>query len=204
MLPLSTIKAIKEDPASPQAIAFNWLLDDFSTKVENDVAQWKQLQRFVLVTFYYAANGQGWLNNSKWLSNEDECFCQNDDNDEGKFQQLWLNQNGLKGKVPEELWLLTSLKSLSLTDDFKASISPAIGQLSNLEALNFGGVNLRESQIPTEIGLCSSLRVFLASYTGLSGTVPSEIGRLLKLEHFWVDDENNLSGSLPTQIGLLF
>ncbi|CAB9514844.1 Leucine Rich Repeat [Seminavis robusta] len=244
MLPMSTIKAIKEDPASPQAMAFNWLLDDFSTQVENDVAQWKQLQRFVLATFYYSTNGQAWLNNSLWLSNEDECFwystaersggiirdysgefayeapdisggtcgvspanlssSQNDGDDEGKFQHLWLNQNGLEGQVPEELWLLTSLKSLSFKiDNFKASIPPAIGQLTNLEALNFGGIDLRGSHIPTEIGLCSSLKVFLASRSGLSGTIPSEIGRLLKLEYFWVDDENSLSGSLPTQIGLL-
>ena len=59
-LPWFTVKAIEQNPDSPQSKAYEWLLRDtmFPSASYN-----QRLQRFALATFYYAANGEDWFIN---------------------------------------------------------------------------------------------------------------------------------------------
>jgi hypothetical protein len=69
-LPTFTLEALMEDPGSPQALAYSWLLAD--PAFESYTKQ-RQLQRFALATFRYAT-GSNWTVDSDWLSYDvNEC-----------------------------------------------------------------------------------------------------------------------------------
>jgi len=63
-------------------------------------------------------------------------------------------------------------------------------------------INSISGTLPTELGRLEKLAVLVLSSNHLSGTLPSEMGRLTNLQKFVVDD-NPISGSLPTELGLL-
>lgn len=117
---------------SPQQQAFQWLLNDTATDVANYPTE-RVMQRFSLATLFFATNGLDWHKNTNWLSHEHhecdwhwsnrtessfstkcvppESCC----NDNGVLEHLWLDNNGLNSKsLPEELCLLTNLKSLNV------------------------------------------------------------------------------------------
>lgn len=72
VLPDYTLRKLKH-PGSPQSFAYQWILQD-PKLVEYIDTEWRVLQRFALVTFYYATGGDGWVYNDHWLSYEhDEC-----------------------------------------------------------------------------------------------------------------------------------
>eukprot|EP00980_Cylindrotheca_fusiformis_P001194 scaffold328_cov130-Cylindrotheca_fusiformis.AAC.8 len=56
-------------------------------------------------------------------------------------------------------------------------------------------------QIPTEVGLLSSLEYFFLDWNDLYGTIPSELFRLPKLETLSFEN-NELSGTIPSEVGL--
>ncbi len=83
--------------------------------------------------------------------------------------------NGHTGKIPESIYTLTKLETLHLYgNQFEGGISEKLGDLVNMEDLNF-------------------------QYAGLSGTLPKSISNLKKLEGLMVDG-NKLSGEVPVEI----
>ena len=147
----------------------------------------------------------------------------------GTFQHLWLLSNNLQGELPDELYLLSSLRSISLDrNNLKGTISPLLGNLQNLEALALytnkltGSIpseigllsdklafvwlmnNQISGQIPTEIGqLSNSLEYLILDTNQLTGILPTELGRLSRLSWFWLWANNQMSGTIPTEIGLM-
>ncbi|CAB9503962.1 Leucine Rich Repeat [Seminavis robusta] len=187
-LPEETGQTILANPQSPQAKAYQWLKDDTQLEI---YSPYRQLQRFVLVTFYYATNGQGWDINENWLSHDlHECLwktkgvgLQGDGinqlcDPDGNFLYLYLTKNGLSGRLPPELGLLTKL-----------------------EVLNVATNSIRGT-IPSQIGLMTSLKELLMDYNELTGEVPTEIGELTRLEYFYVHT-NPVTGTIMTEVGLL-
>jgi Leucine-rich repeat (LRR) protein len=82
-----------------------------------------------------------------------------------------------------------------------ATTQPEISLLPSLEKL-FVGVN-NITVIPAELSLLSnSLDVLNLMHNLLEDEIPSEIGRLTKLEKLDLS-ENFLEGPLPTELGLL-
>jgi Leucine-rich repeat (LRR) protein len=74
-------------------------------------------------------------------------------NKEGVYEHLWQVDNNLMGSLPEELYLLTSLKSLSLDrNKLEGTLSSQVGLLTNLEALALYN-NAMVGTLPTELGL---------------------------------------------------
>ena len=91
-------------------------------------------ERDALWALYTGANGEGWRDNTNWLSDESICdwynvYC----NSEGHVFVLSLSNNNLDGTIPTEFGLLTSLQYL------------------------FVDGNDLEGMIPTEFGLLKSL-----------------------------------------------
>jgi len=174
MLPPESAEKALDDFGSPQFMALSWLEQDPSLY---NYSSERLVQRFALATFYYATEGGHWNISKDWLSydiHECEWYAGEEDgtlngeierfdtpcNDEFKYERLWLSKNNLKGIVPDELYLLTSLHGiyLSMNYELSGSISPKIQQLSNLEKLLFARVDLTGT-MPTEIGVLSSLRL---------------------------------------------
>lgn len=121
--------------------------------------------------------------------------------DEFEFPHLWLDSNYLQGTLPLELFMLTSLKSISLFSNNLlrgtegGTISTHIGHLTNLQALGITQMDL-VGTIPTEVGQLVNLTYFNAATNMLTGNLPSELRWLAKLNYLQVE-ENLLSGPIP-------
>lgn len=229
LLPEDTIVAIQDNSESPQSRAWQWLWQDKGIILYKEE---RIIQKFVLATLFYAAGGDGWTNNTHWLDHSiDECnwytkpdyarkkiisslfpgylmdfleplperFC----DESGLYQHLWLDGNNLEGSLPEELYLLTSLTTLSTGfNPLKGTISPNIGALTSLVALHLGDME-HEGAIPSELGLLTNLEHFEAwgSTFKLGGTIPTEIWQLTNLSHFGLAASSQLKGTIPSEIG---
>lgn len=67
---------VLNNPASAQYRALQWMAyeDDLQYKPVSERWIKKLIQRYTLVTLYYATNGEGWKNQLYFLSNRDECY----------------------------------------------------------------------------------------------------------------------------------
>jgi hypothetical protein len=230
LFPESTVQSILENANSPQSKAFQWILED---DINLSFYSYQRIiQKFTLATLYYATSGDGWTQRGSWLNHsvhECEWFQQpslalkhvwesflpgylKDFSDEqdgpicdsnGIFLHLWLDQNNLKGSFPLELFMLTSLQSMTVTlNELKGTIPTELGLLTNLEALVFTYLT-SPGTIPTEIGLLTNLRALALDNNMLTGTVPSQIWQLTNLGSLFLFQNPHLVGTLPTDIGTL-
>ena len=118
----------------------------------------------------------------------------------GLLQHLWLDQNNLDGTIPEELYLLTNLKSLSLgANQLEGTISTLVGHLTSLEGLVIKGQK-NAGQIPTEIGSLTRLRALILIQNDHNGLFPTELWHLTNLETIYLGKNLHLNGAIPTDI----
>lgn len=118
-----------------------------------------------------------------------------------RVTELKLYNMGLKGKLSSDIATLTALRILDLSynSDLGGQLTPAIGNLQQLEALilancSFSGV------IPSEIGKLTQLTFLALNSNQFTGTIPASIGGLSKLS--WLDlADNQLTGPLPVSNG---
>ena len=111
------------------------------------------VDRDVLVTFYEATNGQGWIENEGWLSDRPVGEWHGVTTDEtGRVTALDLSASNLIGSILPELARLSHLETLDLErNTLTGSIPPELGELHNLKALILE-VNRLSGQIPPELG----------------------------------------------------
>ncbi|CAB9517526.1 Leucine Rich Repeat [Seminavis robusta] len=206
LLPRSTLSAL-EDPYSAQARAYDWVLTDPN---RTSYPQWKILQRFALVVFYYSTGGEAWNLQEDWLSyNVDECswyfrnlvggatnfffheglltevgsesqFQDSVCNADGQYMHLVFTENNMVGTLPPELSLLSD----------------------SLQYLEAGSNENLYGLIPSEIGLLTNLRTFSSDRNHHSGQIPTEIGQLSNLLHLELG-RNPFTGSIPSELGNL-
>ncbi|CAB9531189.1 Leucine Rich Repeat [Seminavis robusta] len=118
------------------------------------------------------------------------------------YKQLWLHRNNLTGHFPKEMFLLTSLKTMSFFGGpIGGTLPPPIGNLQDLQAAIISMLPLTGS-LPSEIGMLSNLAIAIMDRNRLTGSFPAEIGMLTNLEILLIDG-NQLSGTLPHQISRL-
>ncbi|CAB9520919.1 Leucine Rich Repeat [Seminavis robusta] len=144
-----------------------------------------------------------------WLSYDDECewfsstfratgntIC----NEHGTMQTLSLKRNGLSGRIPEEIGMLTNLKAVHLwKNQLNGPIVSQFGAMSNLMELNLVE-NALSGTIPKEIGkLSNSLRFFAAGGGPLTGSLPQELWQLSKMKILHVA-HTEITGSLPLNL----
>jgi len=201
------------------------------------------VQRFVLATLYYSTDGMNsWTHQDRWLDYEThECewyhrasstsftlsleqtnsyeyykdtmvHCDND----GMLRHLWMVKNNLRGSLPAELFLLSSLQSISMEKNpgLTAQIPSQLGLLSDLAVLFLDNNNHTGSGTYLS---CGQKRKIMPKFTcNWSGEqlfyssslcwflkkVPSELGALSYLEKVFLHN-NKLTGSLPSEIGRL-
>ncbi|KAI9107954.1 hypothetical protein K1719_020827 [Acacia pycnantha] len=93
-----------------------------------------------------------------------------------------------------ELYLMTS--------NLSGSLAPQLGQLSQLQIMNFMWNDLTGT-IPKEIGNIKSLKLLLLNGNKLSGSLPDELGNLSNMTRLQLD-QNQLSGPIPQSFTNLF
>jgi len=100
--------------------------------------------------------------------------------------------------LPSEIWELTNLQRLDLSNNQLSQLPPEIWELTNLQELDFSNNQL--SQLPSEIGQLTNLQVLFLNDNQLS-QLPPEIGQLTELGG--LDLRNNQLSQLPPEIGRL-
>jgi len=166
---------------SPQSQALRWLQQTTPLSIFDNYTDWRLVQRFALATLYYSTNGSGWKSSRFWLSpTVDECRwwsflsiagaattagIQNTPvcNDEGQYQAIFLSVNGLRGKIPPELALLTELRQIRMAAD-------AFGASDEAKKSRF-----LIGPVPSELGLLSNLVHLDISSNALSSSLPAEL-----------------------------
>ncbi|KAJ9185537.1 hypothetical protein P3X46_005161 [Hevea brasiliensis] len=90
-------------------------------------------------------------------------------------------------------WHVQELRLLNM--NLSGNLAPQLGQLSQLEILDFMWNELN-GNIPKEIGNISPLKPLLLNGNKLSGSLPDELGYLSHLDRLQLD-ENEISGPIP-------
>ncbi|CAB9520371.1 Leucine Rich Repeat [Seminavis robusta] len=122
-----------------------------------------------------------------------------DDDQDTRYRHLWLLDNNLVGSIPEEIWLLSDLRSISLSkNSLRGTISPSLGNISSsMEAVTMS-LNKLTGTLPTEVGSLN-LSLLSVAFNQLHGKIPTELG-LMKNWHTAMLDRNHFTGTIPSEL----
>jgi Leucine-rich repeat (LRR) protein len=134
---------------------------------------------------------------------------------------LDLSNNSMTGSLPTEIAELTGLQVLDLhSNSFSGALVTEVGNLSALTVLDLRNNSFSGPLVP-QLGSILDLELLDCSYNNLSGLIPTEIGNSFttrsgydyalgkevnwtgSLLHTLVLSNNELNGTLPTELGLL-
>jgi len=193
-----------DDKTSPQSEALDWLSKDSKIQIYDEQ---KLFSRFALATFYYATEGDNWTTNHLWLTDLDECLWYTSSLEEPcteqQYSRLILTDNNLQGTIPKELSLLSkTLVDLDLVGTFTGEIPSNIGDLAQLTSLRLSGRAL-SGRIPDSLYTLSNLSILDLGRNLLSGGLSGAIGKLSQSLSSMSLKDNNLTGSVPEEIGQL-
>jgi len=123
--------------------------------------------------------------------------------DLSELESLSLAGKQLTGPIPETIGKLKKLKNFRLYYTGLSSIPQTIGDLQNLETLDFDENPNLEGGIPTEIVKLNKLKILYIRHSeNLGGIIPTEIGRLKNLNILYLFNLG-LIGELPQSLGQL-
>ena len=156
-----------------------------------------------LAALYHSTNGSNWENKTGWLVTNTPCSWYGITCGGGSVTEVHIPGNNLKGSIPSELGNLKNLEFLEFTynSDLTGSIPPELGNLNNLKKLNLGFCRLSGS-IPAELGSLINLTGLDLENNDLSGTIPPVLGNLTLLTTLQLDI-NQLTGAIPASLGKL-
>jgi Leucine rich repeat len=167
--------------------ALVWLAEDEESALNSAL-----IQRHALVLFFIKLNGLHWTlvpGLQEWLTPDHECtwhgiVCSNDK--EVTSVELW-NLN-LEGSIPKEIMSLTALKTLSLPENKIKGHLPtdAFVMLPKLSDLTLFMNSITGSIDYRILDRMTSLRTFNLDSNNLTGTLATNIGKLLALEELKV------------------
>jgi hypothetical protein len=180
-------------------------------------------QRYIMALFYYAMDGENWVQKQGWLSEKSECEwfgidgisegCGSEgvggcversdlNGDYNKVCRLALGRsNNLFGAFPTELGQLEEMRYVEIQDDWLTGTIPTeLGTgWRNLYAFMIGG-NVMSGEFPKSFANNEFLGTVFIDRNNFNGTWPTVFDTLKNLE--WLDAEgNNFTGSLSPGIG---
>jgi len=194
-----------ETPESSSYKALDWAVSDINVEFASD--ETRLLRRFALATFYYSMSGENWILQDGWMSDSDECSWYTSGssacNKDGSFVLLSLINNKLEGaRIPRELALVDKLAWIDLSSNVIFDPFPSyLRNFSSLKNLFLASTGL-SGTLPTEVGLLSDLQFLSLSKNYYHGSIPTEVGNLSELTYIDLSF-NQLDGSVPTVLGRL-
>ncbi|GAB2288969.1 hypothetical protein Dimus_023274 [Dionaea muscipula] len=133
-----------------------------------------------------------------WGHSDDPCaqwvgvMCNN-----SRVISLRLSTMGLEGELSGDIGSLTELRTLDLSFNrgLTGTLTPALGDLSNLDILILAGCGFT-GRIPEELGKLKQLRFLALNSNYLTGGIPPSLGNLSNV--YWLDfSDNQLTGPIP-------
>ena len=120
--------------------------DDLREVKDNDFAELdlpfcESPDRAALAALYHATNGDNWDDNDNWLTDEPlDNWDRVDTNDNGRVDELELDDNNLTGELPAELGDLSNLTELYINDNQLTGTLPhTLTNLTQLTDFDFDG-----------------------------------------------------------------
>ncbi|XP_031100785.1 probable LRR receptor-like serine/threonine-protein kinase At3g47570 [Ipomoea triloba] len=116
------------------------------------------------------------------------------------LNEWYMNNNKLDGTIPQQVFNLPSLsKYLYLSrNSFTGLLSPAVGKLKTLNALDISG-NKLSGKIPDTIGDCLSLEYLDMHDNLFEGKVPPSLVSLKSIMYLDISN-NKLTGEIPRDL----
>merc|ERR1712008_582856 len=108
------------------------------------------------------------------------------------------DDNGLKGEIPREIGLLTSLLHLNLDKNTLYGGIPDLAKLTSLQLLRVGS-NQLTGPLPKDLAKVTTLTSLDLESNTFTGMIPSE-WRLLSNLFFLGLRLNDINGSLPADV----
>ncbi len=156
-----------------------------------------------LYALYNDTNGDQWIDNTNWLSDEPVSTWYGITVSGGNVVNIQSVFNGLAGSIPPELGNLTSLEELNLQSrGLTGSIPPELGNLTHLQSLDITSDRTLSGGIPPELGSLTNLHHLNLDYNNLTGLIPPELGNLTSLTYLRLA-RNKLTGAIPPELGNL-
>jgi len=153
--------------ATPEEAAVIWLIDNTNLSVGNISDEFRLTQKYALLVLYYATRGDLWTNNEGWLDPiMEEC-------DWNGITCDSMLVNGIPQNAVTEIDLIGN----NLDGDFPADIA----LLLFLQVLDLHENPNLTGQIPTSIGLLSSMVDFSVGNCGMSGPLPESMSNWTNL-----------------------
>jgi len=122
----------------------------------------------------------------------------------GSCTDLFVPRNSLTGTVPTEFGNMRSLQILELGFNFlSGSVPTELDNCVNLRALGVTSNEGLSGRIDSILdGLSTQLTTLLAGKTGIGGSIPTTVGRFSALRKFNLDQNHQVTGTMPSEIGL--
>jgi Leucine-rich repeat (LRR) protein len=178
----------------PGTLSANWLINDDPLQLSPDtgLGKFRLRQRYALLTLWYASRSY-WANATGWATGDDECTwlgvtCEpaqldGEAGDVTVVTRLSLDGNGVQA-LPSDLFLLDSLKVLSLADnEIVGTIPPSLANATTLVELYLEKNGLEQDLSDFDWSGLANLEVLrLGENRGLNGTVHDSLWTLAKLQ----------------------
>ncbi len=140
----------------------------------------QERERAALIAFYNATNGDQWIHNDNWCSDLPIWTWYGVEATSGYVERLWMWQNNLTGRLPEEIGDLQFLNELMVDNNYIGGRLPeSLGHLKYLQNL-YLGTNMYDD--------------FGGKYNRFIGEIPRSYANL-KLDNFHANN-NLLEGEI--------
>lgn len=188
----------------------------YSVDVDKDLEEGDACDRTALIALYKALDGDHWLNNSNWCTDEPlDTWFGITKNLNGRVSSIELRLNGLNGEIPEEIGSLTGLEKLVLSsNNITGTLPDSFSNLENLLYLHLANnrmtgafpEQLRNLKKLVTISLTGDLQQAIdgsgeqiPGYDYFTGPIPEWISELSSLSILSLGN-NNFSGDLPESL----
>jgi len=161
-------------------------------------------ERNILIKLFESTNGNEWLNNINWNTSVPICnwFGISCIESNTVIESLQLQNNNMDGTLPSEIASLNVSQILLDNNKLHGEIPKEMWSMEILKGLSLSQNSLTGT-LSSEIWLLAdSLNYLWVNENNISGSIPTEIGSLNSLQWLWLDN-NNLTGAVPSEIGLL-
>lgn len=194
---------------------------DLNDLIEKELEEEKKEEERIynaLMTFYNATGGENWTNNTNWGSDKPFSEWYGLGAIDNMITSITLDNNNLKGYIPEEISEFKELTILQLLDNkITGTIPNSICNLEKLTDLRLEN-NRLTGELPKDMGNMTALEIFdIGTYSAIagggsidlndtslyynqiSGEIPQSISKLPNLRQFGAIN-NKLSGNIPVEI----
>eukprot|EP00526_Cylindrotheca_closterium_P005926 CAMPEP_0113636168 /NCGR_PEP_ID=MMETSP0017_2-20120614/18875_1 /TAXON_ID=2856 /ORGANISM="Cylindrotheca closterium" /LENGTH=580 /DNA_ID=CAMNT_0000547023 /DNA_START=72 /DNA_END=1814 /DNA_ORIENTATION=- /assembly_acc=CAM_ASM_000147 len=192
-------QSLLTNPSRPQGKAYAFLVN-YDPYFQGSCSVTGLKERFILMTLFFATNGEYWSLLAGWCGGTDHCGWSGVSCSSGAVTGIDLATNNLSGTIPEEIFALSQLQRLNMFANSLLGTIPNLSLLYHLKEIDLQNNLLTGPAFPTS--LPNGLTSYKITGNTLDGTIPTSIDKWTQLQTLWAG-KNQISGTIPTQFGKL-